>query len=1330
MNPYIYITYAHDDRKESDLFCRGLTRYGFRYSCVNELSDPVRRGELLAGASVLIALTSAAAARVESVSADIRRAMERGMNVLCVSLEGNELDHRFCTGIEGGAVLIPSPSDDTTDRHAASLFIHRLFVRHLTRLTGCFVEERCDENVYGQLIRCAYYAHTGDGDACFELGRAYELGLGVPTLEKEAAIWMERAAELDVIDALIRMGQFRLLGKGIERDTEEAFRLFTRAADLGSIRGVYQRGLCYLGGLGVMKDPVHAIECLHTAAYMQYAPALYDLALLYRDGIGVERDIHVALKYLYTVCHMPLTDEQGTDLAVPLTVYGSRPTGHYKCITMRQMRHARLLVRDKISTGGSHHSKASADKSFGRNTVLRASLPEDRWDVSLATRFAMDETTRRARKAKKRYDIYEEDWTVANVADAALALGRLLALGKADEGLRPSPTRALVWLRYAARLGSVEALYFLGESYRRGYGTPAQVKRALELYRLAAINGNEQGAFAYAVCCERGIGIDPNPALAVEYYGLAAETGYAPAQNNLGGCYEYGIGVAQNALTAVEWYAAAANAGQPDAQCRLANCYEQGKGVARDMEKALRLYESAAAQGHAYAHYRLALCYDRGLNADEDADILVTEAVTQVHGRDAYAVHHPINGRGDAQGDAQNNAQSDVQALTSGEDKMVIGTADYARAVSLYRQAADGGISKASYALYLCHRLERGCSRDEREEIQYLRRAAEGGCLQATYELGLCYMEGIGLPKDQMAALTCFTQAVEQWRMHTETVRRLSYSVKQEMLPPDALSMKQAAGGAMYMLGYCVLYGMGETREHRVVDPAEAPSRDRLEAALPLFREAAEIHHVGAIILLGDLYAYGLLKPERTGAEDEALRYYLEATRVAATQTGDGEDVYTRGILLRDPTHNPIDAFMSLAAQATDVAERENDAGNAELARVNAWHSYSESAARGSTDALVEMASCLFHGRGAPQNSAAAAKLLRRAEEMDGGRVRASLWMGDSLRSQWGHKSDPAEADEVYLRGLKFTEVESECSPYTLGLRRAERKKADRRARAEILYRLATLRAVSFSDASNRKESFLYLAEAVLMGHTAAIDDLARIFAYEIKRPRGMTRKANRGQRPTESRFGSKAKLRRRIQETDSVVTRNSRAMRIHRAWLTDYYTALCPEPVPFAYTMRSTTVATERPAYVTAPVTDLMRVNALQYLGECFFEGYGLPEDAAAAVTCYRAVLAHAPKGMVPPPASITEAVYSLGWCLLYGIGTAEDHQEAIRLLTQASRTHGGACYTLGVCHEEGRGVVIADDREAIRFYRKAQKLGHPNAAKKVTELEKRLENQAEGHV
>ena len=65
--------------------------------------------------------------------------------------------------------------------------------------------------------------------------------------------------------------------------------------------------------------------------------------------------------------------------------------------------------------------------------------------------------------------------------------------------------------------------------------------------------------------------------------------------------------------------------------------------------------------------------------------------------------------------------------------------------------------------------------------------------------------------------------------------------------------------------------------------------------------------------------------------------------------------------------------------------------------------------------------------------------------------------------------------------------------------------------------------------------------------------------------------------------------------------------------------------------------------------------------------------------------------------------------------------------MLTAASRRHAAACYTLGLCHEQGLGVVSADDREAIKYYRKALRLGHRAAARKVLLLEKRLRNAVE---
>lgn len=1321
MNPYICVTYAHDDRQQSDLFCRGLNRYGFRYSCINELSAHDRRGQILRQSSLLIALTSEAAVREETVASDIRHALEGGVEVLCISLKDNELDHRFCTGTEGGAVLIPFPTEDTPDRHALALFVHRLYVRHLARLGECFVEARCDDNVYGQLIRCAYYAHAGDPEACFELGRAYELGLGVPALEKEAAIWLKRAADYGVSDALIRMGCLYLAGQGTDRNPGEAFRLFTRAADLGDVRGTYRQGLCYLGGHGVMKDPVHAIECLKTAACTQHAPSMYRLAVLHRDGIGTERDIHTALKYLYDVCSQGYAEGEDDRIVPPISVYGNRTCARYTCITMRQMRHARLTVSVSGSAADKsarHGSKASADRIFGRNTVRARDLPEDRWSRPLSVLFAPDNSEDTENRAN-RFAIYETDWTRADAALAAFDLGSILATGCDEQGLRPSPTRALVWYRYAARLGHTEALYALGDAYRRGYGTPADTERAVELFRLAAEGGSERGQFAYAVCCERGIGVAVDHREAFRLYGRAAERGYAPAQNNLGGCYEYGIGTPRNMVAAVEWYAAAANAGQADGQCRLGMCYELGRGVTADMDKAIRLYELSADNGHAYALYRRALCYDRGrsiLGADgmEPPPLITTETAD-----DSSAAHNSEMIRDtDRSGSDINRGFDRVPDRVSDH-----GFIDHPRAAALYKQAADLGVPEAAYAFYLCHRMERGLARDERDETLYLRKAAKEGCLQAAYELGLCYMEGSGLPKDQSAAVAQFRHTVELWRNINRDNRLADHLSEQNCLAPDALSPRQAVGGALYMLAYCTLYGLGESSDNRKTDPYAVPSAERVAKAVVYLREAAEMDHVGSIVMLGDLYAYGLLASDTSPAKDEALRCYLEAVKADAVLTETEE--YTRGIALRDPTNHTVDALMSLAKHALSTADTERDPGGAEMACFNAWRSYSDCASRGSADALVAMAECLYYGLGTPPNLNAALKLLRRAETLDGGRITAALWLGDALRSRWGDPTGTADADEIYLRGLESPCIESENGPYNLGLRRADRKRADIRARAEILYRLATLRAVHFSNASNRKESFLFLAEAILMGHNEARDDLARIFAYESKRPKGPARKANRGDRKG-LRFGRKAKLRRRMKENGGSLNHNSRALWVHREWLCDYYTALCPEPEPFSYTMRPTTVLSDAPEYVTAPVTDIMRANALQYLGECFFEGYGLPADAAAAVTCYRAVLKYAPKG-AQPPASVTEATYSLGWCLLHGVGTAPNHREALKLLTSVSRNHPGACYTLGLCHEEGLGVVAADDREAVKFYRKAQRLGHPKAADKVEILEKRLHELAD---
>lgn len=1284
MPAYVCVTHALARREETDSFCRGLSRYGFRFSCIHEMTEPQHREETLTEASLLIALTNPAAEAAETVASDIRRALARKLPVLCVSMEENGLDSRFCSSAEGDAVLIPAPSATSPDRNAVALFIHRLFVRHLAGQEACFSAVRCVEDTFGRTIAAAVAAHKGDPQACYALGMAYERGEGVPKLEVEAAHWLRLAADKGILNARIRMGELYLTGRGTERDPAAAFRLFTEAAAAGAPQGDYHRGKCYLEGLGVMKDPERALDCFKLAAEDGYAPALYELGLLYRDGVGTPKDYRAAARALYLACQFGSASAEGEG-GFSLSLLG-HPTGEQiTCVTMRQLRRSRLkaALRRKLTAGGRSVSESRLDSlaavSFGKSRVTHTDLPEDGW---------IREMTEAIRNGKNQPSA--DASAGFSVAHAAVTLGRLMAEGDPATGIPPHPTRALVWYRYALYLGSAEAICCLGDAYRRGYGLPADAERAFRLFALSAEMGDEGGQFALGVCCEQGIGTSVDLHRAFLSYERAAKNGYPPAQNNLGGCYEHGLGVVRDMTAAVEWYARAATE-LPEAACRLGLCYEEGRGVEVDPAKAVRLYETAVEGGHPYAMYRLALCYDRGLRGKA---VILNAAPAEEPVHPAHAL--------------------DTDVIPAEQ------APDYSYAARLLERAAEGGVADAAYVLSLYYGKGRGVRRDEERRLAWLTEAAEGGCLPACYELGMCYLEGRTLVRNRDRAVACFADAATLWAESGDHVRRETRP--EGILAESGLTLAEAAGAALYMLGYCALYAIGD-RGNPAIEGNLTPA-ERVTLAAAYFRDAAAADHVGSLTALGDLYAYGLLKPETATAEDESLRYYMEAARVGTS----------RAYISEMATDSPIDALLSLAncsRQVAEAAAAEGDEGSAELAKVQTWRSLAGGAEEGSLDAYVSMAACAYRGYGTPKDPTTALWFLNKVARAEKGRVTASLWLGDLYYAGVDREPSPEQAEEAYLRAIETPDTESECGEYTLRERRESRRLADRRARAEACYRLAVLRAVHFADGESRRESFTYLVRAILMGHTAAREDLARMYAYESAYVEATSPKEKMSRRkglPTPASAYARGRLNRRAPDSDT--KRDHPAARSHSGWMTDYYTALWPTPTLFSFGMIPTSAPADRPVYVSAEVTPAMLAAALNYLGDCLFFGEGLPADPAAAAECYREVVSmkiQVPRGQNPPQGQIW-ARYSYGWCLLHGVGAPRNPREAIRHLTSAAKTHAEACFVLGECYEQGVGVDVADGVEAFKYYSKALKLGYPKAEAKVRELEKKLRAEAKG--
>lgn len=178
-------------------------------------------------------------------------------------------------------------------------------------------------------------------------------------------------------------------------------------------------------------------------------------------------------------------------------------------------------------------------------------------------------------------------------------------------------------------------------------------------------------------------------------------------------------------------------------------------------------------------------------------------------------------------------------------------------------------------------------------------------------------------------------------------------------------------------------------------------------------------------------------------------------------------------------------------------------------------------------------------------------------------------------------------------------------------------------------------------------------------------------------------------------------------------------------AWMRQYYRALAPVPLPFRFTAETADIAcppegTE--GVVCREVTPRMSAEAMYYLGECLFQGLHLPQDRAAAVSCYREAAAYTPARGEPPCKSAVEAQYSLGWCLVRGVGCPADPKEGVTWLSRAARQHGEAAYMLAECCEKGIGMDVPDSRAAVTYYRRALKLGCRGALAAEVAMEKTL--------
>lgn len=143
-------------------------------------------------------------------------------------------------------------------------------------------------------------AERGDAVAQFDLGLAYDDGVGVEEIDwDKAAYWYERAAKGGETNAMFNLAvllKMGLVGFGSkenrdrEQDKRQAVYWLRKVAKRGEINAISKLGECYFHGEGVRRNRPLGFKMMQQAAEQGYGHAQYNLSLLYLHGDYVEKD--------------------------------------------------------------------------------------------------------------------------------------------------------------------------------------------------------------------------------------------------------------------------------------------------------------------------------------------------------------------------------------------------------------------------------------------------------------------------------------------------------------------------------------------------------------------------------------------------------------------------------------------------------------------------------------------------------------------------------------------------------------------------------------------------------------------------------------------------------------------------------------------------------------------------------------------------------------------------------------------------------------------------------------------------------------------------------
>ena len=352
-------------------------------------------------------------------------------------------------------------------------------------------------------------AENGDGEAQFQLGRAYYYGRTVELDYGRAAIWWERAAAQGHAQAMYNLAKLYDTGVGVQKNVGLATEYVRQAANRGNHHALTLLGWFYEVGRGVEQDKEEAERWYLRGTKAGDPEGYYCLAKLYlntdrlKEGLDcVQRGIDAGSPD----CHMLLGNMYSDGLGVEQD---------YK------------LALHWLNLAG----------QMGQADALN--------NVGLAYRLGLGVVPDHPRALR----IYQE----AAAKGSAVAMFNVGSCFREGIGTKIDEKQAAKWIKKSAEEGYVEAQYHYGVLLMEGFGVPQDIRAGIDYIQQAADASFSEAQYQIGLLFLQGDLIPQDNSAAATWFELAAEQNHAAAQYELGVLLCSGEDVAPDYESSIAW---------------------------------------------------------------------------------------------------------------------------------------------------------------------------------------------------------------------------------------------------------------------------------------------------------------------------------------------------------------------------------------------------------------------------------------------------------------------------------------------------------------------------------------------------------------------------------------------------------------------------------------------------------------------------------------------------------------------------------------------------------------------------------------------------------